>query len=363
MRTLGAPAKSDDAFPSVQHVPDLSGDGRDDIAVISSGSKPRLEVRRETDAGAIWSTTSLTLVNGVRVQSAGRVTGATAGAAPVPDLALVSPPTSTATDELTGFLPIPAKSAHGTVALVSGKDGSLVWSKTGDATYAVEHAGPKLVGALGVTSSETTSTSDTTTTTLTLTTYDIAGSSLYTVSRSASIPTSSEEGGGGGVGLVYETGHLTASSAVDGTALIFVASGDSYRFDEHLFAGQTGKDLPSGTSTPLWGSTTGHGDDLVSTSTQGTVTVTVRRGTDAKPRFSTKLPLATGYNSVEAYGALLQRGRCADVIVNDAGKDGRRLSAVLASDGRLRWLITHKDTDLRPGTVKRAGTAPHPRCS
>jgi hypothetical protein len=75
-RKIGAAASSSDAFPDVEWVPDLSGDGRDDIAMLSPGSQPRLEIRRETDAKPVWATTTAPLVEGSYVQSAGRVTGA-----------------------------------------------------------------------------------------------------------------------------------------------------------------------------------------------------------------------------------------------------------------------------------------------
>jgi hypothetical protein len=281
----------------------------------------------------------------------------------VPDLALVVPPAS---DDRTGGFPFdlrPLPAAHGTVSLVSGADGTTVWSKSGDAAYSVERAGPALSPALGVTSTEITSDSEQTTTTLTITTYDVTGTSIYTSNRSASTTTSSDEGASGyGVAHVFESGHLGGTTAVDGLAFIIVGSGRNLDYRRLLLNGRTGDDLADPNGTPLGGSTTGHGDDLVRVSVKGAVTVDVRRGSDDVRRWARVLPGSSGYAGASTYATVLQPGRCADVLVAAAGSDGRRLSAVLASNGQLRWLLTHQDTDLRPGTVKRASTAPHPRC-
>ncbi|MBK5308035.1 MAG: hypothetical protein JJD92_15220 [Frankiaceae bacterium] len=365
-RALGAAASSDDAFPSVQVVSDGSGDGRADLALIAPGAKPRLEIRRETDANPVWVTTAVALRDGAYVHSAGRLTGAKVGGAAVPDLAVVTEPAPpTSTDEIAAALPVsvlPAPSNEGTVSLLSGADGAVVWSKPGDGVYTVERAGPQLVPALGVTTTDARSDKEKTTTTLTVTTYDAKGTAVYTVTRSASTPTSPDAAAWDGVAWVTEAGHLSGTSAVDGVAVLIVISGDSFEFEQVVFAGRTGKNLPNAHDQPLWASTTGHGDDLASTTVKDGITVTVRRGSDGALRFRRTLPGTEGYAAAEAYGALLQPGRCADVLVNASGSDGRRLSAVLASNGQLRWILTHTDKDLRPGTVRRA-PAPHPRCA
>lgn len=364
---LGGPVTSPLGAPGVIDVPDLSGDGLADFVLVVPGTGDGTGVfaRRGVDGSAVWASTSLTLNIGATAQSVGDVHASAAGLPAAEDLAVSSGPPSGGGIALP--LPVPnptAPPAHGTVSLLDGASGSVVWTNTGDSAYAVQLAGSPLVPATGVVQTDVTSDSTTTTATVTLTTYDDSGKQIYAATYTAKTPTSAGDANAA-ITLVSPVGDFEPDGSIDGVVLILVSSGSNSGGALDYFRGVDGSKADTGSAQPLGASTTGAGDDLFTTTARSRsgVVATVLRATDDKVLFSRQIMQTKGLVTADAFGATLHRNACADVLVTGQGRYNSA-SAVLSGVGGVDWVVRFEPGSTKPGTVYRPSTpAAQPVCS
>ena len=365
--SLGSPVTSPVGAPSLQDVPDLTGDRLADLVLVVPGTGDGTGVfaRRGVDGSPVWSTTSLTLNVGATAMSVGDVHASSAGAPAADDIAVSSG--SPSGGGLGLPLPIPDPTAppqHGTVSLLDGASGSTVWTNTGDSAYPVQLAGSPLVPATGVVQTDVTSDSTTTTATVTLTTYDDSGKSIYAATYKATTPTSAGDTNSA-LALVAPVGDFEPDGSIDGVVLILVSSGSNSGGKLEYFHGVDGSKVDAGTAQPLGASTTGFGDDLFTTTAQPQtgIVASVFRATDNSVLFTRQIPQSKGLSTADAYGATLHRSRCADVLVTGQGRDNSA-SAVLSGIGGLDWVVRFEPGSTNPGFVYRPPVrAAQPTCA
>lgn len=337
VRVVG-PVESGDAVPQAQALPDLSGDGVDDVAVLQGGEQSEVRVVSGTDGGPVWSHTGTRLHDDAGLQPVGTVTGAQRGGRPVPDLGLS---TGTAEqpdgDPSGGSLPAPGTApAHGSVLLLAGDDGRQVLTVTGDRAVALERAGEARVPALGVATADVTEDDSTVRVALTVSAYDTAGTRLYTHEERVSAPAT--DGEGFGLAVAAPLGDLQRDGSQDVQASLVAVGDDEPVTRDVLLDGRTGSALPYGAASPLYGSLSSHGDDLVTVAPGDGVLVTGRSGRTGRPVFATRVARGTRLATATAYAADRTGGPCDDVLVSATGPGGD-VSAVLRSDGRVRWSL------------------------
>ena len=355
-RTLVPRVGSDDSVPSLQVVPDLSGDGRDDLGLLVPGSGARVDARRGTDGGVVWTSSPTAMPDGSSLSPAGAVTGDRVGGRVVEDLALAVPPTRLPS-VLTSVADVPPTAVHGQVLLLAGTTGTQVWSRTGDAAVPVKRAGAPLQPALAVATVDSSNGPDGTTVTLRLVAHSMAGDALY--DRSYSVSTTQSGEPGFGMGWAGPFGDLQPDGAQDVTVALFALNGDDLQYRRYLVDGATGREL-QGTDSPLGPSVTGRGTDLVTVTSGGDLRVTVRRGRDRALLFDRRLRPGSSMDVASAWSEPLT-SRCADVLVSAHGKTHEYI-AVLSSTGAPRWSLLHKRAALAAGTVVRPKGPVPTRC-
>ena len=364
---LGGPVTSPVGAPSLQDVPDLSGDRLADLVLVvpGTGAGTGVFARRGIDGSPIWSTTSLTLNVGATAMSVGDVHVSAPGAPAADDIAVSSG--SPGGGGLGLPLPVPDPAAppqHGTVSLLDGASGSTVWTNTGDSAYPVQLAGTPLVPATGVVQTDVASDSTTTTATVTLTTYDDSGKQIYAATYKATTPTSAGDTNAA-LALVAPVGDFEPDGSIDGVVLILVSSGSNSGGKLEYFHGIDGFKVDTGSAKPLGASTTGAGDDLFTLTARPRTGVfaSVMSATDNSVLFSREIPQTKGLSTADAYGARLHHSRCADVLVTGQGRDNSA-SAVLSGIGGLDWVVRFVPGSTNPGSVYRpASRAAQPSCA
>ena len=364
---LGARVTSPAGSPSLLDVPDLSGDGLADIVLVAPGTGDGTGVfaRHGVDGSPVWANTSLTLNIGASAMSVGDVHASATGLPAAADVAVSSGPPTGGGLGLPLPLPDPtAPSDHGTVSLLDGATGTMVWSNTGDSAYPVLEAGSPLVPATGVVQTDVTSDSTTTTATVTLTTYDDSGKQIYAASYKATTPTSANDTSGV-LDVVVAVGDFEPDGSIDGVVLILVSSGSNSGGLLEYFRGVDGAKVNTGRSQPLGASTTGGGEDLFTTIAHPRtgVVATVFRSTDKSVLFSRQIMQTKGLSTADAFGARLHRNACADVLVTGQGRYNSA-SAVLSGVGGVDWVVRFAPGSTNPGTVYRPKSpAAQPTCA
>lgn len=362
-RTLAGGASSGSGIVTGGVVVDQDGDGLDELATVDGGTANNVTLRRASDGKVVWQRTDVATHGFGYVTEAGRLTGGAAGGHAVPDLVL----TTAADPGVVGGIetPVlaladPTAGAHGQVLLLRARTGATVWSKPGDSPYVLDRAG---VPSLGVVSVTEATTSDAAQVTARLEAFDVAGSSRWSRTVSASAKRSSSDEFSPFVGAFgFPVSDLDADGGLEGVLLIYAFTDSDREVQAHLVRAANGVDLVDQRSGFLLGGVTRHGQDRARVEpTRAGLVVTVLRGRDSATLFRRVVPGSTGVSSGSATAAALGRAVCQDVLVSGTG-GGRAVVGVLASDGSPRWTVSRGSKDPRTAPAVRPRTAPRPRC-
>jgi hypothetical protein len=135
--TRGAPITSTAGVPEALPVPDLNGDGLDDLAVLEPGSGRAVAERGDIvaergDTGAvIWTAVGVPVGQDADLEPVGYVSSAS-----TEDLVVTND-----NDDFSG---------NSTVSLVDGATGALLWTHTAACAFEIDKTGPKLRPAVGL---------------------------------------------------------------------------------------------------------------------------------------------------------------------------------------------------------------------
>ncbi|MHB8340255.1 MAG: hypothetical protein ACYDB7_03675 [Mycobacteriales bacterium] len=336
----GADVSSSSGFPEVLPVPSLGPGTLDDLVALTSGSSGELQARRGSDGSALWTNNSLTLQPGAFVNPVGPVTG------PGTDLAVFSgiapPPT-------VGPIGLPVAQPSPTVTLVSGRDGTAVWTHTGDLGYEVDRAGPSLVPAAGVLTFSGSDNGNTTTSSATVDAYDAAGNQLYQHTYTESVADDPNANFSASFAFGYSAGDLAGDGAQDLALVVGAQSGANSAVAQYIVDARDGDPL-STSASPLEASLTGRNDDLVnSAAAPAGLTISAIDGVTLRPLWQAGVPVSRGM-TVQELGPFALLFRCSGLAASAVGR-GNGILAVYASDGQLRWSILHSLNDATGGRL------------
>ncbi|MCW2778438.1 MAG: hypothetical protein JWN17_2163, partial [Frankiales bacterium] len=358
VRDLGPLAASSLGVPTVASVPDVSGDGHRDLAVLTPGRHGDLQLRSGTDGSALWTTPSLDLAPDAEVLPAGAVSGTTVGGSVVDDVALATGHPVTADGSR-------VRGARGEVLLLAGHDGAPLLRRAGDQPVPLLRAGRPTVPALGVASVEEASAPDgSATATRTVTTYRADGTQVSSASAAFRAAGSGEpadpDDGPVAYQGTYPVGDLDRDGALDLYSVVDVFGTDDDVARVQWLDGATGRVLPVGPrAEPLLGHLSSHGDDLVELTPGDGVVVAGVSGRTGRAAFRRVLGHGTRFAQADARALPVSGSPCDDVGVTGNGVGA--LAAVLRSDGSVRWSLQEPAGGSGPRTV-RPGPPASPRC-
>lgn len=345
---LGARTSSSTSVPAAYALPDLSGDGQNDLGVLVGGEDGTLQARDSRTGAALWTHSGTPLHGGAYPVPVGRVL-----AGGTPDLALVTGTPDDPFQEATplGDLVPRTAPAHGDVVLLSGRDGTAVASVPGDGALLLGRAGDPAVPAFGVFTADATSTANRTEVTLHVAAHDASGAQRWHQQLTYGL----DEGDGFAGGFAYELGDLDRDGALELRAELYVLGGEGqFSAKRYLLDGRSGTQLQH-PGDALFGSTSRHGDDLVSVAGGKGALVTLRSGRTGTAVWSTRVAAPTPLKEVQAYAGRVRDDPCNDVLVVAGGPD-RDVIAVLSNTGRIRWSAAGpaRTTAARAATAYRA---------
>lgn len=340
VRRLPGAASSSSGLALGATADDLDGDGLVDAVVAVGGSTRSVTSVRLTDGRTIWSapfTGDLAGLAAIR-----SVLGERAKRALADDVVVQTVPSS----RVAG-LPLPS-SGIAQALLLGGHTGRVAWSKRADGLYVVERVGRPALGTW-VDRSSTTGAQDVAQADVTV--YDAAGRSLWAHSYRRTAP--KHDTSDQAFVLVGAIGDLDMDGGNEGIAVFIFFNADGGEGSSSFFRSKDGKAVPEPESRPLGAHIRPGVEDLVQVQASRTgLRVTVL---DSRHRvvWSRTVPGSKGMSSGYAFASAVTRHSCADVLVAGSGRSAT-LSAVLASNGQVRWAVTRTGASL--GRVQRPAT-------
>ena len=302
-----ATVRTQDQFPFSTPVQDLSGDGLDDYLLVSAtDSAGTISARRGTDGGEVWNQSNTPAGWYSFEDPVGDLTG------------------DGRSDFLVqGFSFDPGSGFASTIALLSGADGTTVWSVAADAAAVLgDLSGDGLpeVGtasfldgndAVGVRYQA----------------LDAAGDPVYT--SDYTVPVSASDSYDAEVQLWLGIGDVQPDGVPDGWHDVEVADLTTHTFgsDERIVSGATGQPIRTGSvGFPLAASVDGTGDDFVTIADggSGTTSITTQDGATGRDLWTSAVPSPQGdFSYLWVDAADLTGDGHAELVVDTVGLDDR----------------------------------------
>ena len=334
---MGPLAVSERGVPSAFAVPDVTGDGQRDVAVLAPGATGSLQVRSGADGTPVWSTGALELWPDAQALPVGVVTGATVAGRPVGDVAL-----STGRPLRADSSRVPG--ARGEVLLLRGPDGTVALRRAGDQPVALRAAGRPPVPALGVETLDEASAPDgAATATRVVSAYRPDGTLVHAATGTVTAPGDGRPARPGDGPVAFSqtiaVGDLDRDGAQEVYSRLAANGTGDYRDRRDWLDGATGARLPvSQRAEPLLGHLSSHGDDLVELAPGNGVTVTGVSGRTGRGVFRRVLARGASLAVADARAVPVAGSACDDVAVTANGPRDD-VAAVLRSDGTVRWSL------------------------
>jgi hypothetical protein len=328
------PARPGSGEPEVilTAVPDLDGNGLDDLVMARGGAHPGVVAEDGVTGRTIWALRGPGFRNGnALVQVVGRLTGGG-----VPDLVISTNP--------------PRYVGRQVQTLVRGGDGHILWSKRADQVLSVQRAGPRLLPAVDLVNDfEPSKQHQSGRVGLSVRSYTASGHLIYETMKTLPDP----------AGL--EPGQLNASIAGDfqpdgakDVQISILAPGGRAR--SGWINGRTGAfhkvsllAFPVGHLSPTGGT------DLIDTQPQGTkgrrLVLSAVNATHGV--YWTRHLTVPSFFLGQVTSLHASTSRCANVLLSGEDFPGNQLAAVYTGSGRLLWSVRFTGTALFGGHVTR----------
>ena len=353
LRTLVPSVASTSGVVSANLLPDVDGDGSDELAVVEGGDAQRVRVLRAADGKVVWTRTDLPVHEGGFLGGVGSLLGGRAGGRAVDDLVFLGDvdPGVLAKLPVQPGLPDPSRAAHGTVALLHGADGRTAWSRSGDSFVALGRAGVPAVGV--VTETETSSaTSDSAT--VTLAAVDAAGAVRWERSESAAVDHGPDD-------FTFVGAYAVPVGDLDGdrgaevalVAFAYDLDTDTEVANRHLLRSRDGSAVPDQKSAVLFGGVTSRGfDRWTAKATASGPRLTVTSGRDGRVVLVALVPASSSTTITSVYGDRLDSTTQHDLFV--VAKDAKTsVVALVGPDGRRLWSVSRAKGSAADGTLRR----------
>jgi hypothetical protein len=333
----GAAATSARGIPEALPVPDLNGDGLDDIAIAVGGAHGDIVAERGDTGTVIWTS------SGVPVNE-------DADVAPIGFLSHAHTQDLVVTNEN-------ENSDSGKVSLIDGATGKLLWTHPGVCAYEIDKAGAHLRPAVGlVTALSSGGGSKSATARATFAARALHGALIFhrsvvakvSVKKAARSESDSEE--------LTPFGDVQPDGAQDFLVALAVKVGKHSAHTAGLVSGRDGALIKVPNGLPTAGSLRrGAGTDLVkatkASNTSKPITVSGYDAATGKLYYTQAIARTQGMRPELAYGVRVTGHHCSDLVV---GADGARgfLIGLFDANAEPLWTVTAGAGRLTGGHVR-----------
>jgi hypothetical protein len=333
----GAAATSTRGIPEALPVPDLNGDGLDDIAVAVGGAHGDIVAERGDTGTVIWTS------SGVPVNE-------DADVAPIGFLSHAHTQDLVVTNE-------DENSNSSKVSLVDGATGKLLWTHPGVCAYEIDKAGAHPRPAVGlVTALTSDGGSKSATARATFAARALHGALIFhrtvvakvSVKKAAHSETDSEE--------LTPFGDVQPDGAQDFLVALAVSIGKQRAHTTGLVSGLNGAMIKVPNGLPTAGSLRrGAGTDLVKTTKGSTaskpITVSGYDAATGKLYYTQAIARTQGMRPELTYGVRLTGHHCSDLVVGASGAHGS-LIGLFDAKAQPLWTVTAAAGRLTGGHVR-----------
>jgi hypothetical protein len=321
-------------------VPDLTGDGLDDVVMTLDSTSPIVEALHGHSGTKIWTTHKVAVSGFGGVTAVGHLTPGKA-----PDLAV---------SRTISMMP-----PLNQITVVRGSNGHRVWSRKASVTYALSHAGPKgqpavllerLVYGMDGTHSGNA---------VTFAAVSSTNKVLYTRRASERVVTANPQTSGSFAEGVEPIGDVQADGAPDFNVQMEVVSSSSTVTHkatvDDLMSGRTGAlhkiDFDTGSKGSLH---KGAATDLLAVSLHnGAPEITAWNGSTRKRYYSKVIPGLHSLFWAWTGGLRVTGHSCSDVSLATTRANGQDTLGVLTARGKRLWSINFSATQATGGELVR----------
>jgi hypothetical protein len=334
---FGGSVSSQEAFPTMQMIPDLNGDGVSDVLLEVLGSGGYVRTLSGATADSIWTSDDLPLTFSIAALPIAHYSSKR-----VPDLA---------------FSTIDNATETGRVYVLRGTTGNVLWQRAGNAAVVLGKAGKKLVPALGVLNFHDTITGPTTAVSVVDSAITAGNKVLYTKHFGASVPMKAgldpflENG-------VQAFGDVQPDGSLDSQVLMAVSvrsHGKTHRDAQIGIAdGRTGRFRSMAFQFASVGSLRkGNGTDLLSVSlAKGRPRITAWRGATGKRYYRRVIAGVGTAKTAWLTGVRVSGHSCSDLALGTVTKS-HGLVGIVDAQGAPLWTVRFAKGHDTGGTLKR----------
>jgi hypothetical protein len=327
----GSAFASTNGFPTFTAIPDLTGDGLDDLLVLDSNTPGLVEAEHGHSGAMAWK----------QSMPVDFFTGATAIGSyshrKITDIAIIE--SNPATDDAQ-------------ITVLSGANGHALWSREAGNVYLLQKAGKKLAPALGLDTQEFTTTTATTTSTIAYEAVSVADKVIYAKKASASVTNPPGAGSSGNGGGVDPLGDVQVDGSLDQTLSAEADSGSARKIINGVVDGRTGKFRSVSFDVGADGSLRkGPATDLLQVEIPGgRAQVIGLRGLTGKRYYARMVPGPHHLDGADVSGLRVTGHSCSDIALRAIGGTTNTL-AMLTARGAVLWSVRFTSADPIGGTL------------
>jgi hypothetical protein len=333
----GAVASSTHGIPEAVPVPDLDGDGLDDIAVAVGGPDGDIVAERGDTGAVIWTSSGVPVREDADVAAIGFLSHAH-----TQDLVV----TNDSDDSDTG-----------TVSLVDGTTGKLQWTHPGVCAYEIARAGAHRPPAVGLVIAQSSHLGRRTATTrVTFSARALDGDVLFRRSVGAKVSVKKVAASASASQELESFGDVQPDGAQDFLVAMDVSIGNHRAHRTGLVSGRDGTFIKVPNGLPTAGSLRrGAGTDLVK-ATKGAkaakpITVSGYDAATGKLYYTQAIARTQGMRPELAYGVRVTGHHCSDLVVGASGAHGS-LVGLFDANAQPVWTVTAAAGRLTGGQVR-----------
>jgi hypothetical protein len=335
LQSRGGVLSSTTGIPEVEAVPDVSGDGLDDIAVVVPGKPGHLVTERGDTGAPIWTSGALP-------------------SSPFDDVGAVGPVTGGgAQDLVVSGLRDSFKGPSESVSLIRGSDGRVLWTHPADCVMPLQKAGRHLVGAVGLITTTEGGGRTSSTAKVVDTARSADGRVIY---RKTYVASAHQLSGARSTSVEIEVstvGDVQPDGSADIGLRMTATIGKKSETSRGVIDGRTGTLISEPSKYPTDGSLRhGRGTDLVRPRpTANGLSLTGYDGASGRQIFTTVLPGTRGLDDPVVGGLRITGHHCTDLAVS-ASSARKTVLGLFTATGEPRWTLAAKTSHLLGGHLK-----------
>jgi hypothetical protein len=327
----GSAFASTNGFPTFMAIPDLTGDGLDDLLVLDPSTPGLVEAEHGHSGAMAWKQSMpvdfFTGARAIGSYSHRKIT----------DIAIIE--SNPAIDDAQ-------------ITVLSGSNGHALWSREASDVYLLQEAGKKLEPALGLDTQEFTATTATTTSTIAYEAVSVADKVIYSKKVSARVTNPPGAGSSGNGGGLEPLGDVQPDGSLDQTLSAEADSGSARTFVNGVVDGRTGKFRSVSFDVGADGSLRkGPATDLLQVEIPGGAAQVIgRRGLTGKRYYARMVPGLHHLDGADVSGLRVTGHSCSDIALRAIGGTTNTL-AMLTARGAVLWSVRFTSAEPIGGTL------------